>query len=45
MRSMFKKVGVDTIYLFVNWRQWDLLEFFDKMQFKRGDMINLELKI
>jgi len=45
MRSMFKKVGIDTIYLFVNWRQWDLLEFFDKMQFKRGDMINLELKI
>lgn len=45
MFSMFKKVGVDTIYIFVNWKDWDLLQFFDKMGFKRGDMINLELKI
>jgi GNAT superfamily N-acetyltransferase len=43
--SMFKKVGVDTIYVFVNWRDWDLLQFFDKMGFQRGDMINLELKL
>ncbi len=45
MFSMFKKVGVDTIYVFVNWRDWDLLRFFDRMGFKRGDMINLEMKI
>jgi GNAT superfamily N-acetyltransferase len=45
MVSMFRKVGVDTIYVFVNWRDWDLLQFFDRMGFKRGDMINLELKI
>jgi GNAT superfamily N-acetyltransferase len=45
MFSMFKKVGVDTIYVFVNWRDWDLLQFFDKMGFQRGDMINLELKL
>jgi predicted N-acetyltransferase YhbS len=45
MFSMFKKVGVDTIYVFVNWKDWDLLQFFDKMGFKRGDMINLEMKI
>lgn len=45
MYSMFKKVGVDTIYIFVNWRDWDLLQFFDKMGFHRGDMINLEMKI
>ncbi|OPY81759.1 MAG: putative acetyltransferase [Syntrophorhabdus sp. PtaU1.Bin153] len=45
MFSMFKKVGVDTIYIFVNWKDWDLLQFFDKMGFRRGDMINLELKI
>jgi ribosomal protein S18 acetylase RimI-like enzyme len=45
MSSMFKKVGVDTIYVFVNWRDWDLLQFFDKMGFQRGDMINLELKL
>jgi ribosomal protein S18 acetylase RimI-like enzyme len=45
MASMFKKVGVGTIYVFVNWRDWDLLQFFDKMGFERGDMINLELSI
>ena len=45
MFSMFKKVGVDTIYVFVNWKDWNLLQFFDKMGFKRGDMINLEMKI
>jgi predicted N-acetyltransferase YhbS len=45
MFNMFKKVGVDTIYVFVNWKDWGLLKFFDKMGFVRGDMINLELKI
>ncbi|MCX8111414.1 MAG: GNAT family N-acetyltransferase [Syntrophorhabdaceae bacterium] len=45
MLSMFKKVGVDTVYVFVNWRDNDLLQFFEKMGFKKGDMINLELKI
>jgi len=39
------KVGVDTIYIFVNWRDRPLLQFFDAMGFKRGDMINLEFKI
>ena len=43
--SMFKKVGVDTIYVFVDWKKWDLLKFFEKMGFIRGDMINLELKL
>jgi len=45
MLSMFKKVGVDTIYVFVNWKDQELLEFFERMGFKKGDMINLELKI
>ncbi|HPC66707.1 MAG TPA: GNAT family N-acetyltransferase [Syntrophorhabdaceae bacterium] len=45
MLSMFKKVGVDTVYVFVNWKDQDLLQFFEKMGFKKGDMINLELKI
>ena len=45
MLDMFKKVGIDTVYVFVNWRDWDLLQFFDKAGFMRGDMINLELKI
>ncbi len=45
LHSMFKKVGVETIYVFVNWKDWDLLQFFDKMGFKRGDMINFQLNI
>ena len=43
--SMFKKVGVDTIYVFVDWKDWSLLKFFDRMGFKRGSMVNLELNI
>ncbi len=45
MISYLKKVGVDTVYVIVNWRDWSLLQFFDSMAFKKGDMINLELKI
>ena len=45
MLNYMKKVGVDTVYTFVNWRDWSLLQFFDAMGFKRGDMINLEFKI
>jgi len=45
MLNYMKKVGVNTIYTFVNWREWGLLQFFDAMGFKRGDMINLEFKI
>jgi ribosomal protein S18 acetylase RimI-like enzyme len=40
-----KKVGVDTVYTMVNWRDWNLLKFFDATGFKRGPLINLELKI
>jgi ribosomal protein S18 acetylase RimI-like enzyme len=45
MLNYMKKVGVDTVYTFVNWRDWILLQFFDAMGFKRGAMINLEFKI
>jgi len=45
MLSYMKKVGIDTIYTFVNSRDWGLLQFFDATGFKRGDMINLEFKI
>ncbi len=45
MVSMLKKLGIQTVYVFVNWRDRDLLTFFDKMGFKRGDMVNLELTI
>ncbi len=43
--NYMKKVGVNTIYTLVNWRNWELLRFFDAIEFTRGDMINLELKI
>ena len=40
-----KVLGVKTIYTLVNWKDWDLLQFFHAMGFTRGDMINLELKV
>jgi predicted N-acetyltransferase YhbS len=45
MVDNLKKVGVDTIYTFVNWKEYDRLHFFDKMGFQKGDMIQLELKV
>jgi len=45
MVGNMKKVGVEKIYTLVNWRSGDLLEFFDKIGFDRGDMLNLELDI
>ena len=45
MINNLKKVGVEKIYTFVNWRDWNLLRFFDATGFKKGDMINLELKV
>jgi len=40
----FREAGVKNIYTLVNWDDWDLLQFFRRMGFTRGDMINLELK-
>jgi predicted N-acetyltransferase YhbS len=40
-----KKVGVDTIYTFVNWKEYDRLHFYDKMGFQKGDMLHLEMKV
>ena len=45
MVNNLKKVGVTTIYTFVNWREWSLLGFYDAVGFQKGDMINLELKV
>lgn len=45
MVENLKKLGVTRIYTFVNWRDWSLLRFFDAMRFRRGDMMNLELKV
>jgi len=45
MIDHLKKVGVTSIYTFVNWRDWSLLQFFDSMGFTKGDMVNLELNV
>lgn len=39
-----QKIGVDTIYTFVEWRSWDLLRFFARMGFEKGEMIHLSFK-
>jgi ribosomal protein S18 acetylase RimI-like enzyme len=45
MITNLRKVGVDTIYVLINWKNWDMLKLLDKMKFSRGDMINLELRV
>ncbi len=40
-----RKRGVKRVFTLVNWEDWDLLRFFRKMGFKRGEMINLSLDI
>lgn len=45
MINNLKKEGVEKIYTFVNWRDWNLLRFFDASGFRKGDMINLEMKV
>jgi len=45
MIANLKKVGVDTVYTMVNWPDWDLLKFFHAFGFRKGPLINLELKV
>jgi len=45
MLTHLRKVGVKTLYTYVNWRDGDLLSFFDRVGFRRGDMINLEMDL
>ncbi|MDP6178562.1 MAG: GNAT family N-acetyltransferase [Desulfatiglandales bacterium] len=45
MLNYLKKVGIERIYIIVNWRDWSLMQFFDAMGFQGRDMINLKLKI
>jgi len=40
-----KKIGVNTVYTFVDWRSWELLRFFERMGFEKGDMIHLQLRL
>jgi predicted N-acetyltransferase YhbS len=37
MVANLKKVGVNTIYTFVNWNEYDRLHFFDNMGFKKSN--------
>lgn len=37
--------GVNIVYTLVNWNDWDLIQFYDNMGFKKGEMLNLKLKI
>lgn len=41
----FAKKGIKRIYTLVSWDDWDILSFFKKVGFKRGDLINLEYDI
>ncbi len=45
MTNSLKKEGVDTIITFVKRRDPDLLNFFNSLGFRKGDMVNLELDI
>jgi len=42
--SSMGKVGVRKVLTLVNWHDGDMLGFFDKLGFTRGDMIQLERK-
>jgi GNAT superfamily N-acetyltransferase len=37
--------GVNVVYTLVNWNDWDLVQFYNNMGFKKGQMLNLKLKI
>lgn len=41
----FKLNGVQKINTLIEWDDWDLLQFFYKMGFRRGQRINLELDL
>ena len=37
--------GVNVVYTLANWNDWDLVQFYHAMGFKKGDMFNLKLQI
>ena len=37
--------GVNVVYTLTSWSDWDLLQFYHAMGFKKGEMLNLQLKI
>lgn len=40
-----KMIDVEMVYTMVNWREGELLRFFDAMGFEKGDMINLKKRL
>jgi ribosomal protein S18 acetylase RimI-like enzyme len=37
--------GVNIVYTLANWNDWDLMQFYNAMGFKKGEMLNLKLRI
>ena len=37
--------GVNIVYTLANWNDWGLLQFYNAMGFKKGNMLNLKLEI
>jgi GNAT superfamily N-acetyltransferase len=37
--------GVNVVYTLANWNDWDLMQFYNAMGFKKGEMLNLKLQI
>ena len=37
--------GVNIVYTLASWSDWDLLQFYHSMGFRKGDMVNLEMKM
>ncbi len=37
--------GVNIVYTLVNWNDWDLVQFYNNMGFKKGEMLNLKMQI
>jgi GNAT superfamily N-acetyltransferase len=50
-KSVVKEVGkskiegVNVVYTLANWNDWDLIQFYHAMGFKKGEMLNLKLQI
>lgn len=40
-----RKIGIKTVYTLVHWKSWDLMRFFAKMGFSKGEMVHLEMKL
>ena len=37
--------GVNVVYTLANWNDWELMQFYHAMGFKKGEMLNLKLQI